>query len=152
MAQPAKREDKALEVHGTALRRAAVESGHDWERFLRNLAAPHGALSPQTVRQVLDLWQAIEQAGGDVPPPFAAATEAGGLSMTWDRGRHHFEVEVLSHGAYDWFYMDRDSDERAGAEDMVPGSCTPEMLSYLWRALGTHGGAGEGDRFPPRDH
>ena len=56
--------------------------------------------------------------------------------MTWDRGRHHFEIEVLSGGTYDWFYMDRDSEERAGEEAMPLGICTPEMLSHLQRTLG----------------
>src|SRR5215213_7890500 len=115
MAQPAKRGIKAL-VHGEALRRAAVESEYSWERFLRGLAAPQGALSPQIARQAQELWQIIEHSGGEVHPPFAAATETGGLSMTWDRGRHHFEIEVLSDGTYDLFFMDTATTERAGVE------------------------------------
>lgn len=138
MAQPdpAKRGTKALEVQSEAVSRAAMEPERSWERFLRDLATPLGALSPQTARQVLELWQAIERSGEEVPPPFAAATESGGLSMTWDRGRHHFEIEVLSDGTYDWFYMDRNAKGRAGAEGTPLGVHTPEMLSYLWRSLG----------------
>lgn len=119
---PAKRGTKALEAQSEPVSRIAMEPERSWERFLRDLAAPPGTLSPQIARQVLELWQAIERSGGDVPPPFAAATEAGGFSMTWDRGRHHFEIEVLSDGTYDWFYMDRDSEGRAGAEGVPLGA------------------------------
>lgn len=37
--------------------------------------------------------------------------------MTWDNGSHHFEVEVLPDGRYDWFYLNRDSGERLGEDD-----------------------------------
>jgi hypothetical protein len=131
MTQPstAKRGMKALEVHGEATRRVAMEPERGWDRFLRGLP-------PLASERALELWQALERSGIEIPPPYAAATESGGLSMTWDRGRHHFEIELLSSGTYDWFYMDRDSEERSG-EDAVPlSSCTPEMFSYLRKTLG----------------
>lgn len=126
MDQPGKREIKALEVHGQALRRVAMEPERSWDRFLRSLTVPQG---------VQELWKTLERLSRDIPPPYAVATEAGGLSMTWDRGRHHFEIEVLADGTYDWFYMDRDSHDRAGAEAVPLGSCGPEMSSYLRRTL-----------------
>ena len=104
----------------------AGDGDTSWNRFLRSLTTPQG---------VIELWQALERFGGDVPPPYSAATESGGLSMTWDRGRHHFEIEVLTNGTYDWFYMDRDSQARAGAEARPLGSYGPEMFSYLRRTL-----------------
>ncbi|HKH44800.1 MAG TPA: hypothetical protein VKM72_09065 [Thermoanaerobaculia bacterium] len=106
-----------------------------WESFLRSLAAPQGPLSPVRATQVLELWQSLERSWGEIPPPHAAATEAGGFSMTWDRGRHHFEIEVLTDGTYDWFYMDRDSQDRAGAEAVPLNSCGPEMSAYLRKTL-----------------
>ena len=56
--------------------------------------------------------------------------------MTWDRGGHHFEIEVLSDDTYDWFYMDRRSEGRAGAEAVPLGCYGSEMISYLRRTLG----------------
>ncbi len=138
MAHSEKREAKAPGGgHGGAAGRAAAAVESAWDRYLRGLAAPQGALAPEAARRVQELWRTIQRAEGSVPPPFAAATEGGGLSMTWDRGRHHLELEVLADGTCDWFYMDRDSAERAG-EDAAPlGTCTPGLVSYLRRTLGT---------------
>ncbi len=85
MAHPhsTKRGTKALEVHGEATRVVAMEPERSWDRFLRGL-------SPLTSRQSQELWQTLERSGGKIPPPYAAVTEGGGLSMTWDHGRHHF--------------------------------------------------------------
>ena len=97
-----KRGIKALEVHGEATGMVAMEPDRSWDQFLRGLSSP-------TARQARELWQTLERSGEQIPPPYAVATEGGGISMTWDRGRHHFEIEVLSDGIYDWFYMDRNS-------------------------------------------
>lgn len=129
----ADREARTLKAHGEE---DAPASAFSWDRFLQGLAAPEGGLAPARARQVRELWQTLERIGEGVPPPYAAATEAGGLSMTWDRGRHHFEIEVLPDGTYDWFYMDRHSEDRAGAEALPLGLYGPEMFSYLRRTLG----------------
>jgi hypothetical protein len=131
MADP--RKAKILNVQGEE---AATASACDWDRFLQGLAAPQGGFSPARARQVRELWQILERIGEGIPPPYAAATEAGGLSMTWDRRGHHFEIEVLPDGTYDWFYMDRGSEDRAGAEALPLGLYGPEMFSYLRRTLG----------------
>jgi hypothetical protein len=86
-------------------------------------------------KQVRDFWSAIERGAESVSPPYAAVTPEGGLSMTWDQGRHHFEIDVTSDGKYDWFYMDRESESRAGEEDIRSGFFSPEMFSYLRRTL-----------------
>lgn len=51
--------------------------------------------------------------------------------MSWDRGSHHFEIEVFRDGRYDWFYLNRDSGERVGEENHPLGTCSPEMISRL---------------------
>ena len=56
--------------------------------------------------------------------------------MVWDRGRHFFEIEALPDGTYDWFYMERDSEGRAGRTENSLGACPPEMFSYLRKTLG----------------
>ncbi|HSS77473.1 MAG TPA: hypothetical protein VLV54_12100 [Thermoanaerobaculia bacterium] len=55
--------------------------------------------------------------------------------MSWDNGRHHFEIEVTAVGTLDWFYMDRDSDARNGEEDQPLGAISPGLISQLRRTL-----------------
>jgi len=107
-----------------------------WEAFLQSLAAPRGPLSPFLIKQILDLWGTLERSLGHLDPPHAAVTPELGLSMSWDRGRHHFEVEVEATNTYGWFYMDRGSDLRTGEEDRLLGAYSPEMLSFLRRTIG----------------
>jgi hypothetical protein len=108
---------------------ARVEQSPNWHSFLMSLASPHGRLSPVRARQVQDLWDEIARLA--VRTPYAAVTEDGGVSMTWDRGRHHFEIEVLPDGNYDWFYMDRESNARSGEEGVRLGIYSPELVSRL---------------------
>ena len=65
----------------------------------------------------------------------ATSDQTGEFSMTWDRGRHHFEIDVNEAGAYDWFYMDRDSDFRAGEEAIPVGSLSSHLIPYLLRTV-----------------
>lgn len=51
--------------------------------------------------------------------------------MVWDRGDHHFEIELLPDGIYDWFYMNRSSATRGGEEEQPLGVCSPEMIRLL---------------------
>lgn len=106
-----------------------------WESFVRGLAQPQGPLTPIFAKQIRDLWRAIQAETGGISAPYAAVTPQGGLSMTWDLGRHHFEIDATSEGRYDWFYMDRESETRAGEEDLRLGFFSPEMFSYLRRTL-----------------
>lgn len=55
--------------------------------------------------------------------------------MTWDRGPHHFEIEVLPNGVYDWFYLDRASGERLGEDEHPLGTFSAEMVSHLRRTV-----------------
>jgi hypothetical protein len=61
--------------------------------------------------------------------------ENGGFAMSWDKGRHHFEIEVTPDGTFDWFYMDRGSDARSGEEDQSLGTLSPGLISQLRRTL-----------------
>ncbi|MFL6293584.1 MAG: hypothetical protein ACJ759_22040 [Thermoanaerobaculia bacterium] len=108
----------------------------DWERYLRNLAEPSGPLPDHRVRQIEVLWEHLQRRGEkDLPLPHAMASEAGEFVMTWDRGPHHFEIEVLSNGRYDWFYLDRTSGERLGEDDHPLGTFSAEMMSRLRRTV-----------------
>lgn len=107
----------------------------DWERYLRSLAEPSGPLPGQRVRQIEALWEALQgRIEKHLPHPYAMAADTGEFVMTWDRGPHHFEIEVLPNGRYDWFYLDRTSGERLGEEEPL-GAFSAEMVSYLRRTV-----------------
>ena len=107
-----------------------------WESYLRRLAKPLGPLSKERAEQIRALWAALgKQVGPTLRPPHAGPLEDDGFAMSWDNGRHHFEIEVAPDGTYGWFYMDRDSDSRSGGEDQPLGSVSPRMISQLCRTL-----------------
>lgn len=103
-----------------------------WEEYLRGLVAPKGPLDPFQAARVRKLWESLRQRMGQtLVPPYGAPLESGGFAMVWDRGDHHFEIELLPDGAYDWFYMDRSSAVRGGEEQQSLGVCSPEMIRLL---------------------
>lgn len=107
-----------------------------WNEYLRGLFAPEGPLEPFQAARVRRLWEALRQCmGEDLAPPYAAPLEGGRFALVWDQGDHHFEIELLPNGTYDWFYMDRGSSLRGGEEDQALGSCSPEMIRLLDRTL-----------------
>jgi len=107
-----------------------------WEGYLRRLAKPEGSLSVERAAQIRVLWAPLDrQVGPTLRPPHAGPLEGDGFAMSWDHGRHHFEIEVSSGGTYSWFYMDRDSDSRQGEEDQALGIVSPGMISQLRRTL-----------------
>jgi hypothetical protein len=107
-----------------------------WDRYLRRLGEPEGPLSTERAKQVRALWDLLERRlGPSLKPPAAGALENGGFAMSWDNGRHHFEIEVTPDGTFDWFYMDRSSDTRAGEEDQPLGAVSPGLISQLRRIL-----------------
>jgi hypothetical protein len=107
--------------------KTASTSQH-WDSYLSNLP-----LSPRRLRQIRDVWSSLEQALNEsLNRPYAALTPSGEFSMTWDNGRHHFEID-LRETTYDWFYMDRDSEDRAGEHDIPVGVHSPVMVPYLQR-------------------
>jgi hypothetical protein len=103
-----------------------------WGQYLSGLAEPWGPLAAGCVQEIERLWECLRRQVPDrLGLPHAMATESGDLVMTWDRGSHHFEIEVFHDGRYDWFYLDRDSGERVGEEDHPLGTCSFEMISRL---------------------
>lgn len=108
----------------------------DWEKYLRNLAEPSGPLPSQRVRQIEALWERLRRRVEEhLPLPHALASETGEFVMAWDRGPHHFEIEVLPNGSYDWFYLDRTSGERLGEDEHPLGAFSSEMVSRLRRTV-----------------
>ena len=101
-----------------------------WLTYLRGLP-DSGAVSSYIAAAAEHLWRAIRPIAGSVSVPDAVATETGGIFMSWDRGDHHVEIELMSTGRYDWFYRDRRTGNYGGGEDFPIQVLAPELLSQL---------------------
>lgn len=106
-----------------------------WDQYLRKLAEPPSPLSHQRVQQIVDLWEHLQRQIMPLPLPYAMASESGEFVMTWDRGPHHFEIELLPDERYDWFYFDRTSGEHRGEDEHPLGTFSVEMVSHLRRTV-----------------
>lgn len=107
-----------------------------WGHYLRRLGTPDGPLSSERAKEVRALWELLaRRLGPALKPPAAGALENDGFAMSWDNGRHHFEIEVAPDGTFGWFYMDRDSELRFGEEDRPLGAVSPGLISRLRRTL-----------------
>src|SRR5262245_18097722 len=107
-----------------------------WEAYLRRLGASEGPFSAERAREVCTLWELLERRFGlPLRPPTAGAMEDDGFAMSWDSGRHHFEIDVAPDGSFRWFYMDRDSDARSGVEDQPLNAISSALISQLRHTL-----------------
>ncbi|HYI08972.1 MAG TPA: hypothetical protein VEK57_07855 [Thermoanaerobaculia bacterium] len=88
-------------------------------------------MSPYIAAAAERLWRSIRPVAGSVSVPDAVATETGGIFMSWDRGDHHVEIELMSTGRYDWFYRNRRTGHYGGGEDFPTQVLAPELLSLL---------------------
>lgn len=103
-----------------------------WDTYRLGLAAPFGPLDHYHAFLVDTMWKSLKKKAPLLPNPEAAPSEDGRVfGMTWDRGDHHFEIEIFPSGKYEWFYMDFSSAVREGEDDVQVGIYSREMLSCL---------------------
>jgi hypothetical protein len=69
-----------------------------------------------------------EASAGRMPVPAACTGPDGELFSSWDRGRHHLEVEILPDGPAEWFYRDREEVAASWLEEWTPGSPLPAAV------------------------
>jgi lipoprotein-releasing system ATP-binding protein len=132
----AQRCSRIQRLEGGALHQGNADDRSQWEGYLRGLPLPEGPLTAERAEQIRALWAVLERRVGPLlRPPSAGPLENGGFAMSWDNGRHHFEIEVSPSSTYSWFYMDRDSDLRSGEEDQSLGTVSPGMISDLHRTV-----------------
>jgi len=67
-----------------------------------------GFISVEVKRKALLMWQRLYSVlGARLSVPDACPDEDGQILYTWDRGEHHFEVEIAPDGDVGFFYMNR---------------------------------------------
>jgi hypothetical protein len=81
-------------------------------------------------RAFIDVWEA---SGYALPVPAACSGPNGQMLYSWDRGRHHLELELFPQGEVlgEFFYRDRESDELWSEEYEAGGNLKPEIVRKL---------------------
>jgi hypothetical protein len=69
--------------------------------------------------------------GGMMPVPAALTGHVGAMFYSWDRGRHHLELELTAGEPAYFFYGDRDSGESWGQEYMIGDPLPDRVLAVL---------------------
>jgi hypothetical protein len=104
-----------------------------WLSYLQSLARREPSTVPEAAEQ---LWLGLRASVPAISRPNASPTDDGGLSMSWNLGRHYLEIDTRPSGEYDWFYRDRDlgrSDrQRAQAVEAAPTDVLKSHLSAIF--------------------
>ena len=101
-----------------------------WNLYLKSLARPEGPLTSRHAEYAVRFWHSL-RSRFSVPLPQAGPTEAPGLLLVWDRGRHHLQIEIFEDGSYDWFYRDRRNETYLGEEGLAFETRPQELLDRL---------------------
>ncbi len=109
----------------------------EWLSYVRSLAA--NRVVPQIVATNAEqMWRRLRPLALDIAIPDAAVTDSGTLFISWDRGVHHLEIELLPNGRYEWFYRNRDTDN-VGGEYNYPASFISRDLMLQFRLVAENG-------------
>lgn len=89
-------------------------------------------ISPETAALAMRAWRSIWQAAnGHISVPAACTGPDGEMFYSWDRGRHHLELEIIPGQPAEFFYRDRET-ERFWGEDYTIGDPLPaEVVAAL---------------------
>lgn len=77
-------------------------------------------------------WLAVWQTSGEkMPIPSACTGPDGVMFYSWDKDRHHLELEIFPDKDAEFFYRDRETGEFWGEEYKICGSLPNELAQYL---------------------
>lgn len=119
-----------LEMPAGSVERAVIAADHGschwvpsevrlisaWEGYLRRTRMQLDPIMSNALQQLLQDLSALPWFH---EPTAAGVSEDGVVTLYWDQGPHHLEIELEPPGkAYSWFYFDRDA---AGSRRLVEG-------------------------------
>jgi hypothetical protein len=89
-------------------------------------------VTPQMARLAWDAWNKLSVATENaLPVPDAGPCPDGQLLYTWDRGEHHFELEILPASPAEFFYRNRSSGELWECEYVIGQPIPEDALAKL---------------------
>ena len=111
-----------------------VSPEEQWLSYLRSLASRKLA-TPAVAVAAEHLWRGLRASVPAITRPNASPTDDGGLSMSWNLGKHYLEIEIRPSSRYDWFYRDRDlgrsGRQRAQTVETAPTDVLKSHLGWL---------------------
>jgi hypothetical protein len=109
----------------TAALKALAKHRQHRDYLSRVSAGANASITPETAAKAMKAWNAIWAAsGGLMPIPAACTGPDGEMFYSWDRGRHHLELEIIPGQPAEFFYRDRET-EQLWAEDYIIGEPLP---------------------------
>jgi len=126
--------EKIARLHNLIPDHEAEALSNAWDEYRSSLTTK-GLLSAPRGAQLETMWQAISRNVAFAPAPQAALAEDGTFVMSWDRGQHHLEIEMLANGSFEWFYMDSGGSSREGEEEQPVGAISSAMRDCLLRTF-----------------
>jgi hypothetical protein len=104
------------------------------EKYLREVSSM-GELSPITPETALvarRAWRAILEASRfRMPVPAACTGPDGQMFYSWDRDRHHLELEITADRPSEFFYRDRETDELWGEDYNIGEPVSDEAVQKI---------------------
>jgi len=92
----------------------------------------HALVTPGTASQAMKAWNAIWVAsGGRMPIPAACTGPDGEMFYSWDRGRHHLELEIIPDQPAEFFYRDRETEQLWAEDYNIGGPLPAETIEKL---------------------
>jgi hypothetical protein len=89
-------------------------------------------ITQETATLARKAWQAIWIASRfSMPVPAACTGPDGELFYSWDRGRHHLELEIIPGQPAEFFYRDRETEQFWGEDYNVGDRLPAEMVEKL---------------------
>jgi hypothetical protein len=69
--------------------------------------------------------------GFALPIPAACTGPDGQMLYTWDRGKHHLELEIIPGQSAEYFYRDRETGELWGEDYTIGDPLSPDAIRKL---------------------
>ena len=103
-----------------------------WDSYLARLQG--GRFGEPHVNAVRTVWDHFLTVNARLQPPQTAPTPEDALSMVWDSGEHHLEVDVDAHRKVSFFYSNRHTRKTEAREGSL-ASHLPKRLDEIVKLL-----------------
>lgn len=89
-------------------------------------------IAPATAEQARRAWWLISEATGfALPIPAACTGPDGEMFYSWDRGKHHLELEIVPGRSAEFFYRDRETEALWGEDYNIGETLSVEAIEKL---------------------